>query len=102
MRGLWFSLILLAALSLAGCATSRSEKPLLTATASARIASRCDVLRSEFHPGGRSLPYATFILKPGQSSAPDGPSPTLRCLDAGLAAYRHRCISFREDPPPTD
>lgn len=80
-----------------GCATDRTDKPLLTARTSQQMAKACGAIRSEFHRNAPGLPYATFVLKVDEAVPQDAPPPTVKCLNEALNAFRHSMLSFRAE-----
>lgn len=63
-----YSAIISIVFAVSGCATSRTEKPILTLAATNRIASECGAVRGVFHRS-KPLPYVTFyflIKEPGK------------------------------------
>lgn len=81
-------------LGLIGCVTDRTQKPLLTDSASRAIAARCGAVSSEFHRLKRDLPFASFVISKSEMVPEDEVSPTVRCLGIALDAYRHSMLSF--------
>ena len=87
-------LILLAAPVMLTACQSDGRKPLLTASASRKIAAQCGVTVKDFSRDRSHLPYAVFDVPADEKSSDDEPSPTVRCLDSGLERYRHRWLAF--------
>lgn len=92
-------LVVMGLMAVAGCATTRGDKPVLTARAAGRIARACHAVSGKTNQGVHdALPYASFVLPQGASSADDGVAPMVSCLHRELSAYRHAMMSLAEQP----
>lgn len=88
--------------ALACRATAGGGKPVITAQAASRIARACLAVSGTTGQGRRdALPYASFLLPPGASSANDGVARMVACMNRGLSGYRYEMMSLSEQSAPT-
>ena len=89
-----YSAIISLAFAVSGCVTPRTEKPILTLSATNRIASECGAVRGVFHPS-KPLPYVTFLFSYKKSG--QGYEELLDCAGKKVALYRYSELQFQPE-----
>ncbi|MDQ1228702.1 hypothetical protein [Sphingomonas sp. SORGH_AS_0879] len=98
----WIALILVGALALSGCATTRTKKPILTKRAFQRIARSCGVTPTEFKTARSGLPYIRFLYRDAAQASNVRAAPSVECVGTALKAYRYEYFGPDADPPSSD
>lgn len=92
------SLALLA--TLAACATTSRQKPVITARVASRIAAKCGAMQGAVHRNkNASLPSVDFVTR-DEDSASEGQTPTVRCIGVALQPYRYSFFGFGSSTVP--
>ncbi len=90
------------ALTITGCATVPTGKPLLTKRAFHRIARQCGVTPTEFKTARSGLPYVRFLYRDAAQESDVRAAPSVECVSAALEAYRYQYYGPDADPPKPD
>ncbi len=96
------AMILVSALTVSGCATTGTGKPLLTKRAFHRIARTCGVTPTRFAIARSGLPYVRFLYRDAALENDVRAAPSVECVSAALKAYRYEYYGPDADPPRPD